>query len=187
MPVQEAILSPLQVARTRNVRREPVAQPITRSSSDEALPATVQRLLEFVSSNRGLILRLALAVVFVWFGGLKIFGKSPAYGLVEQTVFWFPAETFVPILGWAEVLIGLGLAFGFKLRWVLVALAAHMAATFSPFVLIPEVCFQDFPFELTMEGQYICKNLVIIAAGMVIASDSLVRRARMQSGRNTPL
>ena len=186
MQVQEAILSPLQIARTRTVRRERVAPSINRSS-DEVLPAPVQRLLEFVSSNRGLILRMALAIIFVWFGGLKIIGKSPAYGLVEQTVFWFPAETFVPILGWAEVLIGLGLAFGFKLRWVLMVLAMHMAATFSPFVLIPEVCFKDFPFELTMEGQYIFKNLVIIAAGMVIASDSLVRRARINADRNTPL
>lgn len=39
-----------------------------------------------------------------------------------------------------------------------------------PLVMLPDVTFQDgrVPYGLTMEGQYIVKNLLIISAAMVI-------------------
>tara|TARA_Y100001970_G_scaffold119565_1_gene148325 strand:+ start:335 stop:508 length:174 start_codon:yes stop_codon:yes gene_type:complete len=43
-----------------------------------------------------------------------------------------------------------------------------MPGTFLPLVLLPEICFTNFPFGLTLEGQYIIKNLIIISAGLVI-------------------
>jgi hypothetical protein len=45
-----------------------------------------------------------------------------------------------------------------------------MPGTFLPLVLLPEVCFTIFPFGLTLEGQYIVKNLVIIGSALVIGS-----------------
>ena len=45
------------------------------------------------------VLRVALGIVFVWFGGLKVIGGSPAADLVAATVYVVPAEVFVPILG----------------------------------------------------------------------------------------
>jgi hypothetical protein len=45
-----------------------------------------------------------------------------------------------------------------------------MPGTFLPLVLRPEICFIDFPFNLTLEGQYIIKNLVLIGAAMVVGS-----------------
>ena len=62
------------------------------------------------------LLRISLAIIFIWFGPLKPFGLSPAQILVERTVYWFPADTFVPILGWWEVAIGIGLLFRPLLR-----------------------------------------------------------------------
>jgi hypothetical protein len=49
-------------------------------------------------------------------------------------------------------------------------LALQMAGTFMPLVMRPEVTFQPgrIPYGLTIEGQYIVKNLLIIAAAMVI-------------------
>jgi hypothetical protein len=35
-------------------------------------------------------------------------------------------------------------------------------------VLLPEICFVDPPFNLTLEGQYIIKNMVLIGAAMVV-------------------
>lgn len=49
-------------------------------------------------------------------------------------------------------------------------LALQMPGTFLPLVLLPEVCFVNFPFDLTLEGQYIVKNLVLIGAGLVVGS-----------------
>ena len=43
-----------------------------------------------------------------------------------------------------------------------------MPDTFLPLVLLPSVCFTEVPFAPTLEGQYIMKNLVLIAAAMVI-------------------
>jgi len=43
-----------------------------------------------------------------------------------------------------------------------------MPGTFLPLVLRPEICFIDAPFNLTLEGQYIIKNLVLIGAAMVV-------------------
>ncbi|MDB2628287.1 hypothetical protein N9Y09_02030 [Candidatus Actinomarina sp.] len=40
----------------------------------------------------------------------------------------------------------------------------------SLITLLPEVCFTSFPFGLTLEGQYIVKNLIIISAALVVGS-----------------
>ena len=45
-----------------------------------------------------------------------------------------------------------------------------MPGTFLPLILLPEVCFTSFPFGLTVEGQYIIKNLIIISAAIVVGS-----------------
>ena len=49
-------------------------------------------------------------------------------------------------------------------------LAMQMVGTFMPLVVLPSVTFQDgrIPYGLTMEGQYIVKNLLIISAALVI-------------------
>jgi len=126
------------------------------------------RITGWMERNGHSILRHALAFVFIWFGALKPFGLSPAAELVANTVYWFPPETFVPILGWWEVLIGVCLLFRPLVRIALFLLFAQMPGTFLPLILFPDVCFTKFPIGLTMEGQYIIKNLVLIAAGIVI-------------------
>jgi uncharacterized membrane protein YkgB len=113
-------------------------------------------------------LRVALGVVFVWFGGLKVIGGSPAADLVAATVYVVPAEVFVPILGVWEVLIGLCLLYRPLIRVGILLLFLQMPGTFLPMVLLPEVVFATFPHELTVEGQYIVKNLVIIGAALVV-------------------
>ena len=53
------------------------------------------------------------------------------------------------------------------IRLAVILLLAQMPGTFLPLILLPEVCFENFPFVLTTEGQYIIKNLVIITAAIV--------------------
>ena len=114
------------------------------------------------------VLRVALGIVFVWFGGLKIVGTSPAAELVANTVFFLPPEVFVPILGVWEVLIGLSFLYRPLIRVGILLLFLQMPGTFLPIVLLPDVVFTTFPFGLTVEGQYIIKNLVIIGAALVV-------------------
>jgi uncharacterized membrane protein YkgB len=113
-------------------------------------------------------LRISLAIIFIWFGILKPLGLSPAEELVRNTVFWFPFEYFFPLLGWWEVLIGVFLLYRPTIKIALLLLFLQMPGTALPLLILPEVCFNQFPFGLTLEGQYIIKNLVLISAGLVI-------------------
>lgn len=124
------------------------------------------------------VLRFSLAIIFIWFGALKPFGQSPAVELVTKTIYWFDPQIFIPILGFWEVAIGVCLLFRPLLRVGLFLLALQMPGTFLPLVLLPEVCFTTFPFDLTLEGQYIIKNLVLIGAGLVVGSKLIPLKAK---------
>ncbi len=114
------------------------------------------------------LLRYSLAIIFIWFGLLKPLGMSPAADLVANTVYWFPPDVFLPILGWWEVAIGVGLLFRPLVRMALCLLFLQLPGTALPLLLLPDVCFSKFPIGLTLEGQYIIKNLTIISAAIVI-------------------
>ena len=123
-------------------------------------------------------LRLALGVIFVWFGALKFVpGLSPAEDLVRATVPFIPGEVFLPFLGFWEVLIGIGFLSGRALRLTILLLFLQMPGTLAPVLLLPERVFTHFPFGLTLEGQYIVKNMVLIAGALVIGAT--VRGARL--------
>jgi uncharacterized membrane protein YkgB len=114
------------------------------------------------------LLRYSLGIIFIWFGALKPFGMSPAQELVSNTVYFVDPEWFIPLLGWWEVAIGIGLIVRPLIRPAIALLFLQMPGTFLPLVLLPEVCFTDFPFGLTMEGQYIIKNLILISSALVV-------------------
>tara|TARA_B100000900_G_scaffold294284_1_gene253076 strand:+ start:3272 stop:3715 length:444 start_codon:yes stop_codon:yes gene_type:complete len=128
-------------------------------------------ITNFMSKWGITLLRYSLGIIYIWFGILKPFGLSPAQELVENTVYWFtnPSD-FVPILGWWEVIIGVTICIKPLIRFSLLLLFIQMPGTFLPLVLLPEVCFTNFPFGLTTEGQYIIKNLIIISAAIVVGS-----------------
>ncbi len=118
-------------------------------------------------------MRYSLAVIFIWFGLLKPFGMSPAEGLLMATVDWMPLLSprgWLHVIGWWEVLIGITFLFRATIRLAIALLAMQMLGTFMPLVLLPEVSFQEgrLPYALTLEGQYIVKNLLIISAALVI-------------------
>lgn len=122
-------------------------------------------------------LRASIGIVFIWFGALKTVGQlSPAYDLVAATVYWLTPEIIVPILGWWEIAIGVCFLIPALTRIGLLLLALQMPGTFLPLILLPEACFTVFPFGLTLEGQYIVKNLVIIGAALVIGAGLTVKR-----------
>ena len=127
----------------------------------------------FIFSNMNtygiLLLRYSVGILFVWFGILKPVGISPAQELVANTVYWFDNKIgFVKFLGWWEVVIGLTMCYKPLIKVSIFLLFIQMPGTFLPLVLLPDVCFSKFPFGLTLEGQYILKNLIIISSALVI-------------------
>lgn len=136
-------------------------------------------LVRWMARNGVPILRVGLGIVFVWFGALKFFpGVSPAETLVRNTVYFVDPDLFLPVLAAWEVLIGAGLITGRWMRATLLLLFLQMPGTALPMVLLPEIVWQTFPLVLTMEGQYIVKNLVLIGAGIVLGGT--VRGGRME-------
>lgn len=132
-----------------------------------------ERLIRLLDEHSVLLLRYSLAVVFFWFGVLKPIGVSSATELVSETVYFLPAEVFVPILGIWEMAIGICLLDKRLLRVGIALLLLQMAGTFLPLVLLPNVSFITVPFVPSLEGQYIIKNLVLISGALVVASYSL--------------
>lgn len=117
------------------------------------------------------ILRISLGIIFLWFGALKLFpGLSPAEALVRNTVYFIDPDIFLPVLAVWEMLIGLGLIFNRLMRVTLLLLFLQMPGTALPLLILPQVVWQSFPFVLTLEGQYIVKNLVLIGAGIVLGA-----------------
>jgi uncharacterized membrane protein YkgB len=121
------------------------------------------------------VLRISLAIVFIWFGGLKLVGMSPAAELVRATVYWLPFEIFFPVLGVWEVLIGLFLLYRPTIRLALLLLFLQMPGTALPLVLLPDVTYTVVPFGLTLEGQYIVKNLALVSAAFVVGGTARAR------------
>lgn len=124
------------------------------------------------------ILQYSLAVVFIWFGLLKVVGFSPATDLVAKTVYFVSPDWFVPLLGWWEVLIGICFLWRRLVRVGIALLVPQMLGTFLPLVLLPDVVYQQQnPFLLTLAGQYVVKNMLIIGAAIVVGAGVRYRRA----------
>ena len=132
-----------------------------------------RRIAGFMRHWGVMALRVALAVIFVWFGALKPLGLSPAESMVRGTVQWLPIfdpGTWVIVIGWWEMAIGATFLFHRTVRIAIALLALQMAGTFMPLVMLPHVVYQpgQAPYALTIEGQYVVKNLIIIAAALVV-------------------
>ncbi len=130
-------------------------------------------------------LRVALGAVFVAFGVLKFFpGVSPVEPLVEAT--WgvltlgiVGGELALVLTAIIETVAGLALISGVFARFGLVMLAIAFVGILSPLVFFPGELFAAT--GPTLLGQYVIKNVVLIAAALVVASKALrgpVRSAR---------
>ena len=120
------------------------------------------------------ILRVALGIVFLWFGALKIAGVSPVQSLVRTCFPFMPEPYFFMGLGVVEVLIGLGLITKVALRATLAVFLMQMGGTLTAPLFAPSLFFsRGNLLLLTTEGEFVVKNLVLIASGLVIGGYAL--------------
>jgi len=126
------------------------------------------------------VLRFALAGVFIAFGALKPLGLSPAEPLMlalhARLFAWsgLPEPAYLWCVGLLEVAVGVCLAFRPLLRLGIALLVFQMAGACLPVVVLPGWTWTDTGrwWVPTMEGQYILKNVVIVAAAMVVAGNA---------------
>ena len=117
--------------------------------------------------------KVAFFVVFFWFGVLKMMELSPAEGVVhslyQHTVPFIPWKLFIVSFGAYECLIGIIFLIPGKEKWALYMLIPHMITTFGPLVMMPNLTWKGFMVP-NLIGQYIIKNLVIIALAIFISA-----------------
>src|ERR671939_517770 len=110
--------------------------------------------------------RAAILVVYAWFGILKVFGASPANPLVqallERTLPFISFERFILFLGVYEVAIGVVFTIPRLERFAFAMVVPHLVMTAGPLVFLPAVAWSGFLVP-TLEGQYIIKNVLIVA------------------------
>jgi putative oxidoreductase len=130
-----------------------------------------QRALALLRRVGITLLRISLGVVFVWFGALKVANVTPVGELVAGTLPFVDPAWFVPFLGGVEVALGLGLLLGRAITVISAVLVAHLCGTFLVLVMQPEVAFQNGnPLLLTTIGEFVIKNVVLIASALVLAA-----------------
>ncbi|MBP9803093.1 MAG: hypothetical protein KBD14_02180 [Candidatus Pacebacteria bacterium] len=131
------------------------------------------KLIAFFNRAFMPVARFGLFVIFFWFGALKVVGLSPASGVVarlfEQTIPFMSFDSFLILFGLFECLIGVLFAIKGLERIVIPLLFIHMITTFGPLVFLTSETWSSFMVP-TLEGQYIIKNLVIIATAIGVAA-----------------
>ncbi len=146
---------------------------ILERMKDDFIVVFDKTVLKMVRSLAVPMERIALFIVFFWFGFLKLLDVSPANPLVAdllmRTMPFWEFKSFVVFLGLWEMLIGIAFLIKGWERLAIALLAPHMVTTVMPFVFLPGVVWQGF-FIPTLEGQYIIKNIVIAALALGLAA-----------------
>ena len=142
-------------------------------AGSDRLDARINRWLVAYSI---LFLRVSMGLVFLGFGLLKFFPSiSPIEELATRTtvVLTFGLVTghyAMDLVAGLECIIGLCFLTGRFLRVGVWLMAAQMLGAMSPLLLFPSELFHGHFHAPTLAAQYIIKDIILVAAGMVIAA-----------------
>ena len=167
-------------------------------AQSDSLVRAQTRITAWMAHYAILVTRVAVGLIYVWFGMLKFQpGLSAAEDLARRTLATVTFGVLPPdicvyaLAGW-ECLIGIGLLSGRFLKVTLTCLFLQLIGTFLPLFLFPDETWKAFPFAPTLEGQYIIKNFALVASatvlaatlmgGRIVPNESIARRAeRLES------
>ena len=144
--------------------------------------AAEQQLAQWLATHSVTALRVSLGLVFLGFGILKFFpGMSPAESLAGETfsiltLGLIPDRVGLVMIAGLESAIGLLLLSGLWTRVALGLLAIQLVGILSPLVLLPGEMFRADPIAPTLAGQYVFKDIILVAAAMVVGARALGAR-----------
>lgn len=117
--------------------------------------------------------RVAFFIIFFYFGALKVVELSPAtplaLALTERTIGLHYFDMLFTALALIECLIGLLFLIPKATRVVIPLLFIHLIVVCSPLILLPDLAWTQ-PFVPSLEGQYIIKNVALVAIAIAIAA-----------------
>lgn len=132
-----------------------------------------EKIIAFFRRSYIPLARIAFFIIFFWFGFLKLTGASPAGELAEALVAntigldWF--DVSYKLLALLECVIGVLFLIPKAVRVVIPLLFVHLLVVCSPLIFVPELAWQSFMVP-TLEGQYIIKNVAIVALAFGVAA-----------------
>ena len=132
-----------------------------------------EKIIAFFRRSYIPVARVAFFIIFFWFGFLRLTGESPAGGIAQaltaQTIGldWFGAS--YKLLALLECVIGVLFLIPKAVRVVIPLLFVHLLVVCSPLIFVPELTWQSFMVP-TIEGQYIIKNIAIVALAFGVAA-----------------
>jgi len=117
--------------------------------------------------NAYTILVWSIAFTYIIFGLLKVFLSSPIRDLAEAALPFVKSDILFQLFGICEIILGMGLLFKKSRLYFAIGVFIHLLGTFSTILLAPQLLFsaQLIP---TLHGEFVAKNLVILAAVLVI-------------------
>ncbi|MEZ0609563.1 hypothetical protein ACAW74_13680 [Fibrella sp. WM1] len=134
------------------------------------------RINRWLVANSIGILRVCIGLVFLGFGVLKFFPHlSPIEDLATRTTTAltfgvFAGHSAMDFVAGLECLIGICFLSGRFLRVGVWLMALQMIGAMSPLLIYPGELFPGPLHAPTLAAQYIIKDIILVAAGMVIAS-----------------
>lgn len=116
------------------------------------------------------LLRLSLATIFFWFGLLKLAGVSPVVDLLRNSVPFLARSPYIELLGLAEIVIAIGLVIERLANQAATLMILHLFCTLTVAIIAPTIVFAPVFPVLTLDGEFLAKNFVLITAGLVVIS-----------------
>lgn len=109
--------------------------------------------------------RIALFVIYFWFGLLKVVGMSSANPLVLEllgkTLPFITFTQFITLFGIFEIILGVLFLSGKFQKITFIFFFLHILTTFLPLIVLTGVTWQR-AWVPTLEGQYIIKNIALV-------------------------
>ncbi len=140
-----------------------------------------KKIIPFISSWYLFFARVSFFIIYFYFGLVKLIGNSSAgplvYALERQTLPFIPFNTFYLSFSLFEMLIGVLFLFPRATKLVFILFIVHIATTMMPLFVLPAYSWQSV-FIPTIEGQYMIKNLVLIALACSILVNTKSKKSR---------
>jgi putative oxidoreductase len=154
----------------------------TTASPRKVVDAALEKVTDVLTAHSIEVLRISLGIVFLVFAAFKyVPGASPAEDLAVATVDkltlgMVSGNSALLFTALTETIIGITLLTGRFVKVGLCVMAMALVGILSPLVLFPgEMWGGNGP---TLTGQYVFKDIVLVAGGLVVAATALGARLR---------